>query len=218
MYDEMLALSFNPMSFFYPQDVGAKETNHQEVLNTWQRVVDADIREFTLCRDTAKACASQIIIGLNAVGASQQFKKHITKNANAFMRELVLLVAAYNNLFFDQNCRGYRNEGYRDFYKGAYRLCKIWKITTCKDENNIPVTKEEIIDVEQRMEFYKTELGFLRGSLFGLPINLLYPIFNPDKGLDVNKTTTEIDPIACMAIWRSIEDTIRQHSFTCAQH
>ena len=185
-----------------------KKTNSiQEKVNL---ISVADKKDFLACNYAAKTCILQVIKALKVSLGGHLIINNIQKNGELFLREFIILCAAYNNKFCDKDGRGYfAGEHAEDFHSGAYRLCKMWKLSNCNNAERASVGYAEVENIEERLSFYQDEIRFINNSQYGLPINLFYPLFNPTKKIDPAKSITEIDPIDSVLIWGIIKDNLK---------
>ena len=167
-----------------------------------------DKRYFLLCCQTAQNCSVQVIRTLKPMLGGHLIINRMHKNAELFMKEFIIFCASYNQLFLDNDGRGYfRGCPKEDFHNGVYRLCKMWNHSVSDGRKTI-VEKQDVLAMQERMNFYRTEIDFINKSQFGLPVNLLYPLFNPEKSIDYTKALSEIDIVDAIQIWGVIQKNI----------
>ena len=185
-------------------------TRQREEEERIKRILNVDKIEYEACCKAAKVCLLSLIKTLKDTQGGRSLINKIQDNIALFTKEFILLCASYNDFFIsiiDRKGAPLESDRY-DFHNGAYRLCKILKLSMATSPDKANVEKSEVNWVENRIEFYQNEIDFIRKSKFGLPINLLYPLFNPEKEIDYTKAITEIDPVDCIMIWEVIKHAV----------
>lgn len=167
-----------------------------------EKVINRDKRDFSSCCKAANKSILLIIKTLNGMHGGDKLLCKMKKNDTLLLKEFIILCAVYNNLFLDYLVGNER-------LSGAFRLCKLLKLASACGPSLAQVEDSEIGQVDEKMRFYRDEIEFLNTSKYGLPINLLYPLFNPCEGISDAKQVTEIDPFACMYIWQIIKESLK---------
>ena len=168
-----------------------------------------DKKEYSECLRVCKENLPKLIGILKKITGGEALINKINNNISLFIKEFIVFCVAYKNLFYDKDGRGFFKDSKKyDFYNGAYRLCKILKLSTANNLSNTNVLNTDVDWIENRMSFYKKEICYVIYTKHALPINLLYPLFNPDKDIDESKYVTEIDPISCVMLWGMIKKIV----------
>ena len=204
---EAIPKEFEEMFRKAQQEVFNKK--HLTIEEKSQRIIDEDTKDFSKICKASKDCMTIVVSVLKTIQGGQSVINKIIGNLDLYKKEFAILIASYNRLFSDKNGRGYfaDTEKYNP-RNGAYRLCKILRLATSASPN-IKIEECEVDEIEERIEFYKMEIDYINTAQFGLPIHLLYALFNPQEKINPANAITEIGLLECVFLWKVILEKIK---------
>ena len=174
-----------------------------------KRIFDADTKDFSNCCRVSQHCMTLIVTALKDIQGGISIINKIGADLDSYKKEFTILIVAFNNLFSDKNGRGYYSQSDKySFHNGAYRLCRILKMAT-SDTPNVNISNEDVDKIEERIEFYKKEINYINTAQFGIPIYLLYSLFNPLEEINPANSLTDLDLFECIFLWGIIKGAIK---------